>query len=142
MYKTILLPIDLGDPSSWSKALPTTLELAKTFKAEIVVMTVVPDFGMTMVGEFFPDDFEGKATAEGDRRLHAFIAEHVPDGIVAHTRVAHGSIYREILTASQEAGADLIVMASHRPELRDYLLGPNAARVLRHAACSVLVVRD
>jgi nucleotide-binding universal stress UspA family protein len=36
----------------------------------------------------------------------------------------------------------VIVLASHRPELKDYLLGPNAARVVRHAKCSVLVVRD
>jgi nucleotide-binding universal stress UspA family protein len=36
----------------------------------------------------------------------------------------------------------MIVMASHRPELKDYLLGPNAARVVRHAECSVLVVRN
>lgn len=39
-------------------------------------------------------------------------------------------------------GADLIVMASQRPELKDYLLGPNAARVVRHAEQSVLVVRE
>jgi len=26
--------------------------------------------------------------------------------------------------------------------LRDYLLGPNAAKVVRHADCSVYVVRD
>ncbi len=31
------------------------------------------------------------------------------------------------------AGAERIVIASHRPELRDYPLGPNAARVMRHA---------
>lgn len=33
-------------------------------------------------------------------------------------------------------------MAAHRPALKDYLLGPNAARVVRHSNCSVLVVRD
>ncbi len=48
----------------------------------------------------------------------------------------------KILKAVEETGCDLIVMASHRPALKDYLLGPNAARVVRHANCSVLVVRD
>jgi len=33
------------------------------------------------------------------------------------------------------------VLASHRPDLKDYLLGPNAARVVRHADRSVFVVR-
>ncbi len=42
----------------------------------------------------------------------------------------------------EEVGAERIVMASHRPELRDTLIGPNAARVMRHANASVLVVRE
>jgi nucleotide-binding universal stress UspA family protein len=55
--------------------------------------------------------------------------------------VGHGTIYREILVRAERTKCDLIVMASHRPELQDYLLGPNAARVVRHAKCSVMVVR-
>jgi nucleotide-binding universal stress UspA family protein len=34
-----------------------------------------------------------------------------------------------------------ILMASHRPEVKDYLIGPNAAHVAQHADCSVLVLR-
>jgi universal stress protein F len=56
--------------------------------------------------------------------------------------VAEGRIYREILKAAQTIQADLIVMGSHHPELKDYLLGPNAAKVVRHADCSVMVVRE
>ncbi len=37
--------------------------------------------------------------------------------------------------------ADLIVMASHRPEMKDYLLGSNAGHIVLHAPCSVFVVR-
>ena len=52
-----------------------------------------------------------------------------------------GETIRLILAAAKEYAADLIIMGSHRPELQDYLLGPNAARVVRHSAKSVLVVR-
>ena len=45
MYKRILLPIDLDQPSSWERALPQALELAKASDASLHVMTVVPDFG-------------------------------------------------------------------------------------------------
>jgi nucleotide-binding universal stress UspA family protein len=38
--------------------------------------------------------------------------------------------------------ATLIVMGAHRPAFQDYLIGPNAARVVRHAKCSVLVLCD
>ena len=66
----------------------------------------------------------------------------VPPDVPGELIVREGSIYAEILSASRELGVDLIVMASHRPEMKDYLIGSNAARVVRHAPCSVMVVRD
>ncbi|MCP3868497.1 MAG: universal stress protein [Gammaproteobacteria bacterium] len=52
------------------------------------------------------------------------------------------SIYSDILADAERSGADLIVIASHQPELSDYLLGSNAAKVVRHAKCDVYVVRS
>ncbi len=46
-----------------------------------------------------------------------------------------------ILEWAEANGVDCIVVASHRPGLTDYLLGSTAGRVVRHAACSVHVVR-
>ena len=54
----------------------------------------------------------------------------------------HGTIYKRIIKSADELGADLIVLTSHRPETKDYLLGPNAARVVRHAKQSVFVIRE
>src|SRR5690554_7137055 len=56
---------------------------------------------------------------------------HVPDEIQVHPHVLHGTIYDEILRAADKLGVEVIVIGSHRPELKDYLLGPNAARVVR-----------
>jgi nucleotide-binding universal stress UspA family protein len=42
---------------------------------------------------------------------------------------------------AEEIGADLIIVGSHRPEFKDYLLGATAARIVRHAPCSVHVLR-
>ena len=53
-----------------------------------------------------------------------------------------GGIYHEILAEAAEWGADLIVVGSHRPVVSDYLLGSNAKTIVRHAVCSVLVVRS
>ena len=63
-------------------------------------------------------------------------------GMTIHKRLEAGDPAETIVTSARDLSANLIVMGSHRPELQDYLLGPNAARVVRHAACSVLVVRD
>ena len=142
MYQTILLPLDLNDEASWKKALPTALELCRAHGAKLHVMTVVPNFGMAIVGSFFPEGFEKRALSDAEAALVRFIAAHVPKDLVAAHDVQHGTVYEEILSAAQRIDADLIVMAAHRPGQADYLLGPNAARVVRHASCSVLVVRD
>ncbi len=55
--------------------------------------------------------------------------------------VSAGSIYGKILEAAEELECEFIVMASHRPELTDYLIGLNADCVVRHAKVSVHVVR-
>jgi len=51
-------------------------------------------------------------------------------------------IYAEILGVAEEAEADLVVVGSHLPAVKDYLLGTNAARVVRHARCSVFDARE
>jgi len=141
MFKDILLPIDLPNAATQARALECAVVQAKAYGARLHVMTVVPDFGSSLVGSFFPDDAEQKAIDEANKRLHAYVKASIPAGIEVQHIVAHGGVYNEILRVARDVGADLIVMASHRPELQDYLLGPNAASVVRHAACSVLVVR-
>lgn len=140
MFKTILLPIDLSTEQSWKKALPAALNLAREGGA-LHVMTVVPDFGMSVVGTFFEAGFEEKALHHVGEDLAAWVNENVPTGTEVHPHVAHGRVYDEIMRAADRVGADAIVMGSHTPELSDYLLGPNAARVVRHAKQSVFVVR-
>lgn len=141
MFKTILLPIDLGETSSWQKALPAALVHASGEGGSLNLLTVVPDFGESIVGTYFPPDFGERMMAQAKIDLEAFRAAHVPSDVPSKALVRSGTIYSEIIGAAEEMRADLIVMASHRPTLRDYLLGPNAAHVVRHAKCSVLVVR-
>ena len=142
MYKHILLPVDLEDKTSWAGSLPVAADYAKAFWATLHVMTVVPDFGMSVVGSFFPDDFADKAISETNKRLHEFVSENMPDGIPVQHLVKHGRVYEEIINTAGEINANLIVISAHHPDLKDYLLGPNAARVVRHAKQSVYVVRN
>ena len=141
MYNTIILPVDLNDSASWEKALPAAVELCGAHGAKLHLMTVVPDFGMAIVGSFFPEGYEKQAVAEADKALNEFSAKNIPGETESVCNVCYGAVYEEIIATAGRIGADLIVMAAHRPGKADYLLGPNAARVVRHAACSVLVVR-
>jgi nucleotide-binding universal stress UspA family protein len=141
MFSSILVPVDLAAVSGKRRALAVAADMAHRYDADLTVMTVIPDFGMSIVGSFFDEGFAARATAEAAEKLRAFCAGHVPTGLRVHERVAQGPIYDEVLRAARAIPCDCIVMGSHRPELKDYLLGPNAARVVRHAPCSVMVVR-
>jgi len=144
MFKEILVPVDLEEESSWRKALPVAVEMCRKFATKIHLVTVLPTYGMALVGGYFPKDFETKAFAETTKKLAAFAKEHIPDDVPVDCIVRQGTIYEEIVKARAKLGeaCDLIVMASHRPQLEDYLLGPNAARVLRHSKVTVMVVRE
>ena len=155
MYKHILLPVDLEAEESWAHALPEALSIASLSGAELTVMSVVPELStiVAQAAKFAPfTDASPKSWAERllevvREKLKAFVAEHVPAGQPATTVVRSGSIYKEILGVAKARRCDLIIVGSHRivgsprPELQDYLMGPNAAKVVRHANCSVLVIR-
>jgi len=142
MYKNILLPIDLDDESCWKRALPDAVKLCELTGATLHALTVVPDFGMSIVSQYFPADYKREAMKGFLEQLRSRLAaEHVPDSINVQHIVGEGSVYDVIVKMAEQVHADLIVMGSHRPEIADYLLGHNAERVVRHAGCSVLVAR-
>ena len=98
-------------------------------------------FELPLVSQYFPPGHEQKMRDELLARLHTFMATQVPKEIRTQAIVGEGRVYLEILRAANELKADLIVIGSHRPELRDFLLGSNARKVANHAGCSVLLVR-
>ena len=141
MYRDILVTIDLGNQGAETKAIRTAVDYARVFGATLHVLSVVPDYGLSIVGGFFPQNHEQDAIRIANDTLHAFTKAHVPDEVKHRHIVGHGSVYREILHYAGVVEADLIVMSAAMPGPEDYLIGPNAARVVRHASISVLVVR-
>jgi len=142
MFKTVLLTVDLTEEASWAKALPQAVELVKASKGELHVMSVVPDFGSAMVESYFPADFEEKALARAEADLEQLIADNVPKGIKVTPHLAFGRIHSKVQQAIEDTGCDLVVMASHAPDMvREFLVGSNADRVVRRSPVSVLVVR-
>ena len=111
--------------------------------ARLHFLNVVPDgmLRMTVVAQLIPNDYEQKLIDAAKRRLTSLIDQQATDGIAVEAAVRLGSVYREVLRYARDVEADLIVMGAHRPEVKDYLLGSNAAQIVRHARCSVWVVR-
>ncbi|MCI2395146.1 universal stress protein [Aliiroseovarius sediminis] len=143
MTKTILCAVDINRPDEEKDVLNTAAKLARMDNAQLDVITVVPDFGMTVVGAYFQDHHIKSAKNDASDLLKAMTKDVLgpdQDTDVRHI-VAMGSVYEEVLRAAKLSNTDLIVIGAHRPDLKDYLLGPNAARVVRHSKCSVYVVR-
>ncbi len=142
MYQNVLLPFDLADKHCWRKALPIAVSLCEGHEARLHVMTVVPELGQSLVGHTMLASVETRTLEQAHSQLKSFVAAQVPPGIEVRRHVAQGRIYQRIIERAAEIEADLIVMAAVHPERERYLLGANADRVVRHAGCSVMIVRD
>jgi len=140
MFKSIVVPIDIGQPSSWESALPEAIELARASRGTITVVTVVRDIRGMLAGVLAPVQVEIMMSKLCEK-LAQTVSRYRDRGVALDEEVRFGSVGHEILAAAKERKADLILMASHRPEMKDYLIGPNAAYVAQHADCSVLVLR-
>ncbi|MCX2721289.1 universal stress protein [Roseibium salinum] len=137
----ILVSLDIAEPEDAKGLLKSAEELAGLRKDELHVVTVVPTYSMPIVGSYFLPGEEGKVLDRARQALKNFLSEHAADPESVKGHIVHGTIYSEIMKAADNLNCDLIVLGAHRPELSDYLLGPNAARVVRHARQSVYVVR-
>jgi nucleotide-binding universal stress UspA family protein len=142
MYKNILLAIDLNDETSCRKPLLSAVELARTFGARLHVLTVVREVEAILEGKAAPLGYDLIA-ADLEDRIAALIRRADASDLKPNILVTYGaSMYADILAVAEEAEADLVVVGSHRLAMKDYLLGTNAGRVVRHARCSVLVARE
>lgn len=140
MYKSILVPIDIMHESSWKHAIPQAIALAKADKARVTVMTVIRQTATMFEGVYLAFQLERMASDARDK-LARIVSSYEGDGVPLSLDVRLGSIGGEIGAAVKEHGADLVVMESHRPEMRDYIIGPNAAHVVLNTPVSVFVLR-
>ncbi|MDD9876263.1 MAG: universal stress protein [Magnetovibrio sp.] len=136
MYKKILIPIDYADEASWKNALPAAIDEAERHGAELHAITVVPEI---LRLPNLPENYGSGACDHVKKTVEGIVADN---GGTATVVAREGSIYREILKEAHAIGADLIVIASPKAEFMNELMGPNVARVVRNAHCSILVVRD
>ncbi|MEM7651770.1 MAG: universal stress protein [Pseudomonadota bacterium] len=141
MFKSILLCVDLNDPESSEKPCLAACKLAKDHGAELHVLNVIPDYGMPIVGSHF--DAGASEGMEGQvlTAMEKWAKDAIDASLSPKLHTAHGTIYDQIIKFAAKQNCDAIVLGAHRPVLKDYLVGPNAARVVRHSTQSVFVIR-
>jgi len=136
MYKTILVPIDIANLDR-GKAMIDVATAHASQGAQIIILNVVEEIPTWAAAEI-PDGIIDRSRQISVDEMNAIAKE---SGIEMAVEVRMGHSYNTILEVAKEKSADLIIVASHRPGLQDYFLGSTAAKVVRHAKCSVLVVR-
>ncbi len=135
MYRHILVAVDFNEESDPEPALQVAKVLAgKGSRVTVLhVKEQVPSYAVAYV----PEDYEiGLKEAIRDR-LDG-LAQRFIEGRGA---LVEGHSGRTILEWADANKVDCIVINSHKPGMRDYFLGSTAARVVRHAQCSVHVIR-
>ncbi|MGO9744125.1 MAG: universal stress protein [Roseiarcus sp.] len=141
MFRRIILAVDLAESSPTPRGLDRALELATMSQGELRLVNVQPLLPATFM-EYVPADFDAEQETQARNSLAAIAAKIDAPNVKVSTAVTSGGVYHELLREAKEWNADLVVVGSHRPVMSDYLLGSNAKTIVRHAQCSVLVVRE
>jgi nucleotide-binding universal stress UspA family protein len=135
MYTHVLVPISFEADRATSRALALARMLAGTTGRVTLlhVQEAVPSYALG----YLPPDYLAESRAELQLSLQT-LAGDMPR---ATAQVIDGHAGRTITDWAKANAVDCIVIASHRPGMQDLLLGSTATTVVRHAQCSVHVVR-
>jgi len=135
MYQHILIAAALGAEKDPERS----LEVAKLLATKATRVTVlhvkeaIPGYAIT----YMPADYE-TGLKDAIRSELKELAKGFENG---RGVMVEGHSGRTILEWADENAVDCIILNSHQPSFEDYILGSTAARVVRHAKCSVHVIR-
>ena len=136
MPKSILIPIALDHDA----LVPSKLALAHRLLdagGRITLVTVL---------EKIPGYTQEFVTVKSENHLSQRVIEQLKvlaaDDAAIDVKVISGKAGMAISELAGDMACDLIIVGSHSPGLQGYFLGSTAARIVRRAPCSVLVVRN
>ncbi len=134
MYSKILVALSLEHGIG-----PKALDVARGLKSEGGEITALHVYEplSDSVRAYVTKDAVTNALNEVKRKL----AERVGSDSDIKSVLLEGHSGRAITDYASEIGADCIVIGSHKPGFADHLLGSTAARIVRHAPCTVHVLR-
>lgn len=138
MFKKIMTPVDLAHKGDLQKALACTADLAAHYGAEVVYVGVTAAAPSSTAHN--PEEFDAKlkAFAEEQGREHGI-------KVSSKTELCHdpaADVDGAIIKAAKDMDVDLVVMASHVPNVLDIIWPSNGGSVAEHVDCSVMVVRS
>ena len=141
MFKKILVPVDIDYPETAAAVYQRAAAIAKPNGAEIRLVSVMPGFGMPIVGSHISDEVRKELTDRFKESLEKFIKDNCAEPVSYTVRI--GKNYEEIMKAADKWGADLIVVYhNYRREINEVFSRSCSQRVADKANCSVLRLRN
>ncbi len=138
MYNHILVPVDPGHGRVGARIIAVAKLLAGG-QGRVTLLTVVEPVP-SHIAIHLPEELLEKTRREARDALEALAGETGIDPAAVILR--EGGPGNTILAVAEELGVDAVILGSHRPGFGDFLLGSTAARVVRHAQCTVVVERS
>jgi nucleotide-binding universal stress UspA family protein len=139
-YGTILATTDFSEQAL--AGVEEAVRLAKRLGSKLVLLYVVEDRMPPVLDSATWSSAMREHSEVAERNLAAYAERHLA-GVDHDAVVVAGRSHEVIVEQAAERGADLIVMATHGYGLLGQaVLGSTTERVLRHAPCPVLVVRE
>lgn len=140
MFRKILVPVDTAEPELSEPGILFAGRLAAMTDGAVRLIYVFPELPSVLQELLAPHVMAEQEKAAETKLLEMLKKSTLPAGRSSHT-LRTGAVYAEVLSEADDWAADLIIVGSHSPSMSTYLLGSNAQKIVRHANCSVLVVR-
>lgn len=141
MFKKIIVAYDGSEMAR--RAFAAALDLAKQCRSELHILSVVesiPRYAETTMNDV--DEMEEKVERYFEEMQSPALEEATKAGVPLIMRIRPGHAARALVDYVTEVGGDLLVLGhSGHSSLWGTFLGTTADKVVRHALCSVLVVR-
>jgi nucleotide-binding universal stress UspA family protein len=141
--KVIVSPIDFSSHSH--EALQTAADLAKQFKAQLLLVHAVPAITKlpSVTSIFHEAEFEQALHKDAEQRLKKLAEELSAKGLQVRIEVGIANeVAMEILRIAEHNDADLIVISTHgMTGWHRLAFGSVSEKVVRLASCPVLVLR-
>lgn len=137
MYRHIMVPVDLDHIDQLEKALNTAADLSKHYRAPITYVGVTTETPSAQAHT--PEEFAAKLANFAARQSEAHGIEADSKGLASPDPTI--DLDKTLLHAAESLGADVIVMASHKPNIADWFWTSHGGDIATHADVSVFLVR-
>ncbi|WP_331773898.1 universal stress protein [Sulfurospirillum sp. 1612] len=141
MFENILVPIHLEYKKNHKKLLMGALEVLNKETGKISLFNVDESSAHAGVSPILNQDHDSDYKEEALKLLSEIASEYQLPLERVELIVRHGAVHQQILEQAKDMNADAIVMMATKPSFGSYFISSTAERVIRHAKCSVFVIR-